>query len=251
MNKQTKKILYAVFSLVMVVAIVIFAMDYFKKPANNYPPSNEIEVSDKDKISTQVETDTIKMAPDVDLNAERQRYNNNDIVGRLEIPDLINVLVVKGTDNNFYLRHALDKEYDYRGSEFLDYRTNPTSKQVNIYGHNSRDENVKVAFLKLQKFLDQDFFLNNKYIILQHDSGKSIYKIKAIKQVYESNNEHLKVDLTGYDFVNHVTTMTTGEGLIFSRDDVVVNENSNIIVLQTCSYDWNNALYTIIGVKIN
>ena len=167
-----------------------------------------------------------------------------------KIPDLINVLVVRGTDNAYYLRHTLDKEWDYRGSEFFDYRVTPTSKQVNIYGHNSRDSESKVAFLKLQKFLDREFFDNNQYIILQHDTGKSIYKIKALKQVYESNNEHLKVDLTGAPFVNHFNTMTTGTGLIYSRD-LDFNEYSEIIVLQTCSYDWDSALYTIIGVKIN
>ena len=60
----------------------------------------------------------------------------------------------------------VNKKYDIRGSEFLDYRVEPTSKQVNIYGHNTRDNRIKVAFIKLEKFIDQDFFNKNQYIIL-------------------------------------------------------------------------------------
>ncbi|MBR1386369.1 MAG: class B sortase [Bacilli bacterium] len=257
MKKNTKKLLYVFFILVMIISAAWFYVDYTNKNNNEeevpevYEPTpSEIDVDDKDKESAKVESLVIKMAPDVDLAEERRKNNNNDIVGRLEIPDLFNVLVVKTTNNDYYLNHAVNKSYDIRGSEFLDYRVNPTSKQVNIYGHNSRDPNIKVAFLKLESYLKKDFFDNNPYIIFQYDGGKSIYKIKAIKEVYETNTEHLLVDKTGSDFVNHVNTMTTGNGIIFSRD-VKVDANSEILVLQTCSHHWNNALYTFIAVKID
>ena len=190
------------------------------------------------------------MAPDVDLNAERKKHNNNDIIGRLEIPDLFNVLVVRGTDNQFYLNHDVDKKYEIRGNEFMDYRVSPQSKQINIYGHNTRDPNIKVAFLKLEKFLDKDFFDKNQYIIFQYDGGKSIYKIKAMREIYESNVEHLYVDYTGNDFVNHVNKLTGDDGLIYRRD-IEVNANSEILVLQTCSHHWNKALYIITAVKVS
>ena len=252
MKKSTKKLLYIIFTLIIIVSGVVFYLEYTKQnDSEMYDPTpSEITVEDSDKQDVVVGSDTIKMAPDVDLDAERKKYNNNDIIARLEIPDLFNVLVVRGTDNKYYLDHAVDKKPDIRGSEFMDFRLTPTSKQVNIYGHNSRDPKIKVAFLKLEKFLNKDFFDENPYIILQYDGGKSIYKIKAMRQIYESNTDHLnKVHYTGQEFVNYVNELTGQDGLINSRK-VEVNENSEILVLQTCSHDWDKALYIITAVKI-
>ena len=136
--KNKKIILYIFFSLIIVVSGVIFFIDYNKNNSNNdleiYEPTpSELSIDDKDKKTVIIDNASIKMAPDVDLDAERKKHNNNDIIGRLEIPDLFNVLVVKGTDNKFYLTHDVNKKYDIRGNEFIDYRVNPTRKQVNIW----------------------------------------------------------------------------------------------------------------------
>lgn len=256
--KNKKILLYIFFSLVIVTSLVVFILDYNNKDSEqkliDEPTPSQIEVSEKEKQNVVVESGTsIKMAPDVDLDAERKKYNNNDIIGRLEIPDLFNVLVVHSTDpkNQYYLSHDLSKKYDIRGSEFLDYNSTPTGKQVNIYGHNTRDpRRFNVAFLKLEKFLEQDFFNENQYIIFQYDGGKSIYKIKAMREIYENNLEHLHTEYTGSQFVEHVNKMTGDDGLIYRRD-IEVNENSEILVLQTCSHHWDKALYIITAVKIS
>ena len=247
-----KKLLYLFFILIIIASGIIYYLDYQKRtqqPEIFDPLPSEIEIKEEDKAGYTIESTIVKLAPDVDLSAERKKNNNNDIVGRLEIPDLINTLVVKGKDNSYYLTHSIKKQYDIRGTEFLDYRNTTTSKQINIYGHNTRDSRIKVAFLKLEQFLKQDFFDNNKYIVFQHDGGKNFYKIIAIKEVRNSNNEHMGVNYTGDAFVQHVQKMTTGEGTINSRS-VYYNQNSEIIVLQTCSHHWDNAYYIITAVKL-
>lgn len=248
-----KKILYLFFAIVLIVSGVIFFIEFNKEPETEeiYEPTlSEIAVNDDEKETQVVESLTIKMAPDVDLAQERKKYNNPYIVGRLEIPDLFNVLVAQSDDLEFYLNHDISRKYDIRGTEFLDYRVKPTAKQLNIYGHNTRDKKIKVAFLKLEKFLDKKYFDDNPYIIFQHDGGKNIYKIIAIKQVRQSNQaEHMNVNLKGQEFVQHVKNMTSGNGLINSRS-VSYDENSEIIVLQTCSHDWDNAFYIVTAVRI-
>lgn len=248
-----KKLLYAFFILLMIVSGVFYYLESTKEEETReiYEPTpSEIEVKEEDKQEEVVESLSIKMAPDVDLAKKRKEHNNNEIVGRLEIPDLINVLVVKTKDNSFYLNHNVDRKYDIRGSEFLDYRVNTNSKQINIYGHNTRDTNIKVAFLKLEKFLDKSFFEKNQYIVFQQDNGKKIYKIIAMKEVNEeANAEHLIVDYTGSKFVEHLKKMTTGKGIIYSRS-VPYDENSEIIVLQTCSHRGTKKLFTLVGVRI-
>lgn len=248
-----KKILYVFFVLVIIASGAFYYIEANKTPEEPeiYDPTpSEIDVDESDKQTIIIDSLSIKMAPDVDLAAKRKENNNNDIIGRLEIPDLFNVLVVKGTNNSFYLNHAVNKSYDIRGSEFLDYRQTVKSKQLNIYGHNTRDQKIKVAFLKLEKFLDKSFFEKNQYIAFQHDGGKNIYKIIAMKEVDEVKDaEHTTITYTGKDYVNHIKRMTSGNGLIFSRD-VEYDENSEIIILQTCSHRGNKKLFTLIGVRI-
>ncbi len=251
-SKILKIFLYIFFVGVIIASGVIFYLDYNKpveEPEIYEQLPSEIVVKEKEKIDTKVDEFVLSLAPDVNFPHEREYYNNPEIVGRLEIPGLFNVLVTKGSDNSFYLNHDIYKKSDIRGTEFLDFRILPTSKQLNIYGHNTRDANIKVAFLKLEKFLNKEFFDNNQYVIFQHDSGKAAYKIVAIKEIRSNNLEHMIVDKTGPAFVEHVKNMTTGEGVINSRE-VHYDENSNIIVLQTCSHHWDDAFYTVIAVKV-
>ena len=263
-----KKILYLFFVAVIIVSGVILFIEYNKEPEEPeiyQPTPSEIEVSDSDMEEKLIEKVNVKMAPDVDLDAERKKYNNPYIVGRLEIPNLFNVLVAQSdaSDDDFYLSHDISRKHDIRGTEFLDYRVTPTSKQLNIYGHNTRDPKIKVAFLKLEQFLDKSYFDDNPYIIFQHDGGKNIYKIISIKEVQSRESaEHMIVNKKGEDFVKHVKAMTTDSTITVNGEkkvekvknyrSVSYDENSEILVLQTCSHSnsFKDPLYIVVAVKI-
>ena len=253
MNKKIlKRLLSIIFILIIIASSLILFLDLTKKEEPNPiydDPPEEIIVDDEDKEDVVVEEDKdpIKLSPDVDLAQERLNHNNDDIIGRLEIPNLFNILIVRGKDNSYYLNYSIDRTWDVRGSEFMDYRLTPTSKQINIYGHNSRDENIKVPFLKLESFLNKTFFDENQYIIFQYDGGKSYYKIMAIKEI-TTDYEHMTLDKTGAEFVEHVNKLK--DNSIYTRD-VYYDENSEIMILQTCSHHLDNAYYIITAVKIS
>lgn len=242
--KNDKRVAKLVVSfLVLLLALIIYVI------AINQPPTNEVKY-DANETSEEVveeikkEEINITISPDVDLNAERDKYKNNNIVARLEIPDLINILVVRGADNSYYLNHSIKNKKDNKGTEFMDYRVNTDSKQINIYGHNSRTYDI--PFRKLEKFLDEGYFEENKYIVLQTDSGRRIYKIFSLKE-YASDYEYMKVNLTGKEYLDHLNKMN--EGSLYSRE-VEYDENSNLLVLQTCSYGKNNTYYIISAIEI-
>lgn len=252
MKKNKLKIILSIFFIsVMLVSLGVLFVELSKPPHENILYSDapeEIIVPEEEKEVVEVDDrEYVKMSPDVDLDSKRKQHNNNDIIGRLEIPDLFNILVVKGNDNNFYLNNSINKKADVRGSEFMDYRVTPTSKQINIYGHNTRDANIKVPFLKLESFLKKDFFDSHPYIIFQHDNGKSVYKIISIKEI-TTDYEHMELTKTGTDFVKHVDKLKSKS--IYTRE-VAYDESSEIIVLQTCSHHLDNAFYIITAVKID
>lgn len=213
-------------------------------------PINEIESSEKQEViikpeEKEQEQINITLEEDIDLNASRSKYKNNDIIGRLEIPNMFNILIVKGTDNKFYLNHSLNKKKDNKGTEFLDYRNETSDKQINIYGHNSRTYNI--PFRKLEKFLDKDFFDKNEYIAFQSDTEKRIYRIMAIK-ADDGEYEHMKIKKTGEAFLEHIEILK--ENAINSRD-VKYDENSNLLILQTCTYGHRGTYYVISAIEVS
>lgn len=245
--KKPLRIILIIFCIILVgVSGYLFYKDLTYKDKIYEPALNDIKVDDSEKTPVAIEHEVIKMSPDVDLAAQRLYYNNNDIIGRLEIPDLFNILVVNGIDNKYYLNKDLYKKSNVKGNEFLDYRLKPDAKQVNIYGHNSRDPNVQVPFLRLEKYIDKDFFDNNPYIIWQYDGGKRIYKISVWKEI-QTDREHMIVDTSGATFLGHVSKLLSNSTYIRS---VPYDVNSNIIILQTCSHHLSNAFYLLIGIEI-
>ena len=254
-NKGMRTFLYILFFFLIVAAVILFVYIIANPTTIIYTPPEtdeapeELFIDESEKYNIKINGELVKMSPDVDIAQERINHNNSDIIARLEIPDLFNILVVRGTDNKLYLDHSIDaRQYDYKGSSFMDYRVGTDSNQINIYGHNSRDVNIQVPFMRLEKYLDKSFFDSNPYIILQYENGKRVYKIAAITEVYNDNLEHMRVNKTGADFVNHVQAILSNP--INSRP-VTINQNSKIIILQTCSHHWDNAVYLVTGVAID
>ncbi|HAG14772.1 MAG TPA: hypothetical protein DCG49_13070 [Ruminococcus sp.] len=63
----------------------------------------------------------------------------SDFIGWLYIPDSeMNLPVVQGSDNDYYLSHAPDGTYYREGTIFLDYRSSPDLSDLHniLYGHN-------------------------------------------------------------------------------------------------------------------
>ena len=92
--------------------------------------------------------------------------------------------IVQGTNNEYYLKHSLDKSYNVCGWAFLDYRNklDGTDKNMIIYGHNRRDGTM---FSSMTKILEPDWYNNeeNNYITFITEEGEVTYEIFSIYQV--------------------------------------------------------------------
>lgn len=173
----------------------------------------------------------------------KKEYSNDEIIAKLEIPNLFNTLITQSKDNEYYLNHSISKKHDKKGTEFMDYRVNINSKQINIYGHNSQTYNL--PFKKLEKYLDKNFFDENKYINLSDDNNKSVYQILLIKEISD-DYEHMKIDINEKNVVNHLNKLK--ENSIHYRE-LTYNSNTDILILQTCSYNNQDSYYIIVAIK--
>lgn len=262
-NKKTS-IKSFIFYIIIAILVVLFSTSTITLIQNNQEIKNTLEQSgiklkdvetiddepstkenpkEEEKVSEKSQVESL-FSEDVDLSSYRQKYNNNEVIGRLEIPGLFNILLTKTSDNKYYLNHSIDKKKDVKGTEFLDFRTDPTAKQVNVYGHNSTTYDI--PFRKLEKFLDKDFFDKNPYILLQHDGGRRIYKIFSIKEV-TTDNEHMVVETSKEYHKEHIQILLNNS--IYTRD-IEYDENSNLLTVQTCSYSGEKTYYVISAIEL-
>lgn len=168
------------------------------------------------------------------------REINPDVYGWITVPGTENIdyPILQGSDNSYYLNHEYNGGYMTAGSIFADYRCD---KDINgnfnfiVYGHNMQNG---MMFSELIKFLDEDFFNENRYVYVYTDKGIYTYEIFS---VYKTDYKYKYIE-TGFptpgDFVVWAEEMR-GKSK-FVRDGISFHENSRVLTLSTCT----NALWS-------
>ena len=159
----------------------------------------------------------------------RTFYDNDDIVGILEIPSAnYETIIAQSNDNSYYLNKDLFKNYDVGGTPFLDYRINNDSRKLLIYGHNSRYTDM--PFKILENYYDEDFYNNNKIIKYTTEKETKTFKVFA---VYTETSDwgYMQTEFKGdLDFKSHLKELSSKS----IYDDSVI-DSGQVLVLQTCS----------------
>lgn len=187
------------------------------------------------------------------LDIEELRKVNDQSAFLLDFPLFeIKKVVVKGDDNDFYLRHDFKKKYNFAGWVFLDYRNEVSDEEKNfvIYGHNMRDG--KTMFSPLLKMLDTNFLKDlkeeDKIIKIQNEKGTDKYKIFSVHEMEDGdipNINLLPLDDKGLkDFVENVKKRSIYD---FNVDTINPKQTVTLMTCGTTNYDR----VMIHAVKIN
>ncbi len=132
------------------------------------------------------------------LNMEELRKINDQSAFLLDFRLFdIKKVVVKGNNNDFYLRHDFKKQYNFAGWVFLDYRNKISDDETNyiIYAHNMRDG--KTMFSQLPKMLDKNFLEDikeeDKTIKIRNEKGEYEYKIFSVHQMKDEKTTSINL----------------------------------------------------------
>ncbi len=140
---------------------------------------------------------------------------------------------VKGTDNDYYLDHTALLEYSVNGAIFADYRCNTTileNPNLVLYGHNMIQQGV--MFSDMLKFLDQQFFLNNRYITIFTTDAVYRYEIFAVYKT-TSTYRYCQIGfMSAESFVNWCNEMNSNS--TYSRNTGQFTPHSRVLTLSTC-----------------
>ena len=219
--KRYVKYIIILLILVLCVSGYFIYKDHKNKEFNNFLLVNDVE-QEKKEVS-------IKYKEQItDLQKE---YNNEDIVGTLEISGTdYKVPVVQGTDNKFYLKHLPNKEYSIMGSIFLDYRVNiNASRKLLIYGHNSSQYDM--PFKILENYYDTNYIKEHPYVIIKTKDNVRKYEIFSL-YVAITDYKYMNVNFNEETYREHVKYLKDNSMYEINTE---MKENDNILILQTCS----------------
>ena len=184
------------------------------------------------------------------LPERREDFNNYDIMGRIEIPNLgIDALIVRTDNNDFYLNYNLYKDWDGLGVPFFDYRNTNLAEdwQINIYGHNTKREEFydQLPFTNLEAYADQDIFNNYKDVYLSIDEKQMHYEVVAIKILTDGSNEHMKVVFrNSADYLQHINRVV--EGSMYTSENSYFTADDRSLIMQICHYNPDGSYMLVI-----
>ena len=121
---------------------------------------------------------------------------NKDIVGWIQVNGTnINYPFVQTKDNDYYLNHSFNKDYNQAGWVFLDYRNNVNSfdKNTIIYAHSRLD---KTMFGSLKNLLKSNWYenKNNHIIKLSTKNQNTLWQVFSVYHV-PTTSDYLKINL--------------------------------------------------------
>lgn len=178
-----------------------------------------------------------------DIDFKKLKEQNEDVRGWIFLKDSpINYPIVQGKDNDYYLYRMFNKDYNTKGSIFLDYRSNGNFEDFNtvIYGHRMKDGSM---FHDLIEYRDEDYYNKHKTMILITPEAKydvevfGVVTIPADSPQYKfSFNESEK-----QSYINWIEANTE------TKTDVKVTSEDKIIMLSTCTYEYDDARLVVYG----
>lgn len=159
----------------------------------------------------------------------------------------------RADDNDFYLSHNFNGEYDVNGMLVLDKRCDPTGRGTNmlIHGHNMKSG---MMFGSLRKFVDQGYCADHKIINMDTLYEKRQYEIISvfISNVSAENTEDFKF----YNYINIDNEQAFNEYIqgVKARSvyqtDTTAHYGEKLITLSTCDYSQNQGRLVIVGKQV-
>ena len=140
----------------------------------------------------------------------------------------------------------MNKEEDIAGAVFLDYRNNFNDRKLLLFGHNARKLKT-VPFHDLEKYKDESFYTDNKYINLNLNNEDSKWIIFSVMIVKKGDNTHMKLNFSETGWLQHLNWLKNNS--IYDTK-VDVSANDRIVVIQTCNYNPDDTYLLVSAKKI-
>ena len=183
--------------------------------------------------------------PGMAIDFDKLREVNPDAVAWLYCPDTaIDYPVMKATDYSYYLDHLPDGTVNANGALFIDYNCAPdfSDSLTVVYGHHMKSGKMFGCLVGYKK---QEYYEQHPYMYLYTAQGN--YRVDLLYGcvigagewrerafMFEANLNAL------LSYADHNTTFESGTRY--------AEEGGRVIALSTCSYEFDDARYFVLGL---
>ena len=251
-NVKNNKAIKIICIIIFIIGIALLSLYIYNSYKQNYQHVLDSIKIDENDIT---ETKTERM-----LQLEELKKQNDEIVAWLDIPETkINFPVLQAADNDYYMTHTYNKEYSKDGSIFLDkeYKWEPPSSNLMIYGHNNKNGNM---FQELLKYQEEKYYKEHptiRFATVQEDATYDI--IPAVKaaffsRVYYKNEKDV---FRYYFFINAQNEAEYNDFVNNSKKASIYNTGKTatfgeqLMTLSTCEYSQENGRFVVVAKRIN
>lgn len=171
----------------------------------------------------------------IDVDFQELRKINNDVVGWIQVNGTnINYPFVQTNNNDYYLKHQLNKKRNSAGWVFLDYRNNITDLDKNtiIYAHGRINNTM---FGSLRKVINKNWYnnKNNHIVKLSTDNENTLWQVFSTYRIKTTNDYIQNIFTSDEEYSNFLKLLK--DRSVYNYNVELTVEDS-ILTLSTC-YD--------------
>lgn len=254
-EKKTKGQMVSNSILVIAIAVFLFSgyklyeiFSEYNKGETEYENIQDLVI--KKNPAEKTEGDASQEEAIFSVDFEKLKEMNSETVAwiRFDEPSQISYPVVKGPDNDKYLRTTFEGKKNSAGTLFVDVDNSEdfTDRNTFIYGHNMKNGSM---FGQLRKYKNKEFGKEHPYFYIYTPDGKeATYQVFAVSVVKDTSESYKKWYNTEEEFLDYIKYIRSIAGY---KTDVEVGADSKIVSLSTCTNVSDDERLLVHGVKIH
>jgi sortase B len=214
-----------------------------------------------DTLSTQLPGITIHRTEDEEeqeltvLSEYETLYNKNKkLIGWLKIDDTnIDYPVMQTSNNEYYLDHNYNQEYDKNGSLFLDAECDIVNRNTNliIYGHHMSSGKM---FGNLNKYSSEQYYKDHSTIQFDTIYEKGTYQVMYVFRSKIYNEDEITFKYYQFfdasseqEFNSYMQEMAA---LALYDTGVTASYGDQLLTLSTCDYSEEDGRFVVVAKRI-
>ena len=214
----------------------------YRKGRVLYEKTSDQFMTEKEESGEEIET-----AP-IEIDFESLLKENPDVAGWIYCPDtVVNYPVMHGEDNDLYLHHMVNREYNFAGCIFedCDNARGQTDPATILYGHSMNDGSM---FAMIHEYTKQEYY--DKHPTMWYLTPTQNYRLNLVAGfVAEEDDPVYNLFQTPQEMQAYLKG-ALDKSTFQSDKQYYLETVDRIIVLSTCAYEFNNARYILIAVPI-
>lgn len=233
-----------ILTVILIAAICVFCYagynlfhiyTEYKKGTDEYNHIAQMAVTERDPEEATEPTAEGGLEAPMNIDFKSLKSVNDDVVGWIyveAVPD-INYPVVHGKDNETYLHHTYEKNYNFAGTIFVDYENKGDFNDCNtiVYGHNMKNGSM---FAQLKKFSsNSDTYEKSKYFWIFTPEKNYRYEIISAYTTGAKSDTYTLFKGPGEEFQEYLKKIRGYSEIQTDAGDLTVKDK--IVTLSTCT----------------